>query len=67
MEDLRHLRFINITQMNYDALQKTHEHLENRIECQNRKPSDREQIAIEVIEQEIAELKSVLKLHNSFE
>lgn len=57
-------RFIAITMSNYNAIDKTLEHLKNRIECLNRKPSERESIAIDVLEQEKAEIESVLRLHN---
>lgn len=57
------INFIKITLSNYDAIVKTLEHLKNRINCQNRTPSSREKITIQVIEQEKIEIESVLRLH----
>ena len=57
-------KFIRITLLNYNALTRTIDHLKSRIECLNRKPSDREKIAISVLQQEKIEIESVLKLYN---
>ena len=58
--------FIDITRNNYDAVHRTLEHLDYRIRCQNRQPSADEAITLKVLCQELAELVSVLKLHNAF-
>ena len=63
MSGVDNSKFIKITIANYNALDKTLEYIKHRIECQNRKPSVKEQIAINVLGKEIKEIKSVLQLY----
>lgn len=60
--DKRNKRYIDITQNNYNAVTRTIEHLSYRIDSQNRKPSLRELITLEVLKQEAVEIESVLIL-----